>query len=105
LFFNNNYTSNGCTLQKLLEPFESKFTPKKLGFFHTLLVDPKICTLLGKDYLEEHIEIPKVNINFTKNSKDLKVMMQLQPSCATKDDQNNAKLKECALIAQVKAIV
>jgi hypothetical protein len=32
-------------------------------------------------------------------------MMQLQASCVTKDDQNNAKLKECALIAQVKAIV
>jgi hypothetical protein len=32
-------------------------------------------------------------------------MMQLEASCATKDDQNNAKLKECALIAQVKVIV
>jgi len=32
-------------------------------------------------------------------------MMQLQASCATKNDQNSAKLKECALIAQVKAIV
>ncbi len=55
--------------------------------------------------LEKHIEIPKVNIYFTKNSKDLKIMMQLQASCATKDDQKSAKLKECALIAQVKAIV
>jgi hypothetical protein len=32
-------------------------------------------------------------------------MMQLQASCATKDDKNSAKLKECALIAQVKASV
>jgi hypothetical protein len=32
-------------------------------------------------------------------------MMQVQASCATKDDQKSAKLKECALITQVKAIV
>jgi hypothetical protein len=32
-------------------------------------------------------------------------MMQLEASCATKDDQNNAKLKEGALITQVKVIV
>jgi len=51
------------------------------------------------------MEIPKVNTNFMKNFKDLKIMMQLQASCATKDDKNSAKVKECALIAQVKASV
>jgi hypothetical protein len=51
--YNNNYTSNECTLQKLLELSKSSSPQKKLGFFRTLLVDPKNCTLLGKDYLEE----------------------------------------------------
>jgi ribosome biogenesis protein Tsr3 len=50
--FSNNYTSNECTSKKLLKLSELKFTQKKLGFFHALLVDPKCCTLLGKDYLK-----------------------------------------------------
>jgi hypothetical protein len=40
-------------ITKIVRGFPNLSSPqKKLGFFHTLLVDPKSRTLLGKDYLE-----------------------------------------------------